>query len=102
MNKTNKRTIKFVENIMKGWKISITVDTVNGKEQLEPINVKRGILQGDSFVVKLFILCFDPIAWAIRGHEGYQLTHDRTMIITHLLFVDDLNSMQNQRTKYQS
>ena len=56
MNKTNKRIIKFVENIMKGWKISITVDTVNGKEQLEPINVKRGILQGDSFVVKLFVL----------------------------------------------
>ena len=43
MNKTSKRIIKFVENIMKGWKISITVDTVNGKEQLEPINVKRGI-----------------------------------------------------------
>ena len=62
MNKTNKRIIKFVENIMKGWNISIIVDTVNGKEQLEPISVKRGTLQGDSFVVKLFILCLDPIA----------------------------------------
>ena len=38
MNKTNKRIIKLVENIMKGWKISITADTVNGKKQLEPIN----------------------------------------------------------------
>ena len=99
MNKTNKRIIKFVENIMKGWKISITVDTVHGKEQLDPINVKRGILQGDSFVVKLFILCHDPIAWAIRGHEGYQLTHDRTMKITHLLFVDDLKLYAKSENK---
>ena len=94
MNKTNKRIIKFVENIMKGWKISITVDTVNGKEQLEPINIKRGIL-----LVKLFALCLDPIAWAIRGHKGYQLTHDRTMKITHLLFVDDLKLYAKSENK---
>ena len=99
MNKTNKRIIKFVENIMKGWKISITIDTVNGKEQLEPINVKRGILQKDSFVVKLFILCLDPIAWTIRGYEGYQLTHDRTMKITHLSFVDDLKLYAKSENK---
>ena len=99
MNKTNKRIIKFVDNIMKGWKISITVDTVNGKEQLEPINVKRGILQGDSFVVKLFVLCLDPIAWTIRGYEGYKLTHDRTLKITHLLFVDDLKLYAKSENK---
>ena len=67
MNKINKRIIKFIENKMKGWNISITVETLNGEEQLEPAYVERDILQGDSFVVKLFILCLDAIAWAIRG-----------------------------------
>ena len=52
---------EFVKNIMKGWRITVAVNTVNGREQLEPIRVRRGILQGDSFVVKLFILCLNPL-----------------------------------------
>ena len=56
-------------------------------------------LQGDSFVVKLFVLCLDPIAWTIRGYEGYQLRHDRTMKITHLLFVDDLKLYAKSENK---
>ena len=45
MNKIIKRIIKFIENAMIGWKISIIVDTINGKEQLEPIYFKNGILR---------------------------------------------------------
>ena len=90
---------EFVKNIMKGWRITVAVNTVNGREQLEPILVRRGILQGDSFVVKLFILCLNPIAWIIRGFEGYQPTHEKGAKITHLLFVDDLKMFAKSEEK---
>ena len=76
---------EFVQNIMKGWRITVAVNTVNGREQLEPIRVRLGIINGDTFVVKLFILCLNPIAWIIRGFEGYQTTHEKGAKITHLL-----------------
>ena len=59
----------------------------------------REILQGDSFVVKLFILCLNPIAWIIRGFEGYQPTHEKGAKITHLLFVDDLKMFAKSEEK---
>ena len=47
--------IDFIKNIVKTWEISIEINTKNGKEKIETIKVNRGILQGDSFCITLFI-----------------------------------------------
>ena len=38
----------------------------DGKEKIGPIEVNKGILQGDSFCVSLFTLALNPIA-RLRG-----------------------------------
>ena len=54
--------------------------------------IRRGILQGDAFCVKLFTLCLKRIAWYVRGTEGYSLSHAMNTKITHCLCVDDLKT----------
>ena len=55
--------IKIIEKIVKTWETTIEVTTCNGREKADPISIKRGILQGDSFCVTLFIMSLNPIAW---------------------------------------
>ena len=54
---------------MKIWETTIEVTTCNGREKADPISIKRGILQGDSFCVTLFIMSLNPIAWYLRSTE---------------------------------
>ena len=86
--------IDFIKNIVKTWEISIEINTKNGKEKIETIKVNRGILQGDSFCVTLFIMSVNPLAWYIRSTEGYNITCHRNAKITHSLYVDDLRTYQ--------
>ena len=79
----------------KTWRITLEVNTSNGKETIDPIKVNRGILQGDSFCIRLFTLALNPIAWYLRSTEGYTLSHASDRKITHLLFVDDFKSYHN-------
>ena len=91
--------IDFIKNIVKTWEISIEINTKNGKEKIETIKVNRGILQGDSFCVTLFIMSVNPLAWYIRSTEGYNITCHRNEKITHSLYVDDLKTYQKSRNK---
>ena len=61
--------------------------------------MNRGILQEDSFCVRLFTLALNPIAWYLRSTEGYTLSHAPDRKITHLLFVDDLKSYHTSEQK---
>ena len=63
------------------------------------IKVNRGILQGDSFCVRLFTLSLNPIAWYLRSTEGYKLSHAPDRKITHALFVDDLKTYHRSEQK---
>ena len=57
-----------------------------GSEFLGPIDILRGILQGDSFYVTLFIM------------GGYKMSTMKEKI-THLMFVDDLKTFQKSEQK---
>ena len=52
----------------------------------------RGIFQGDSLSVILFILCINPLSFLLNKLKGYHMgsNGNRTCSITHLFFVDDL------------
>ena len=91
--------IDFIKNIVKTWEISIEINTKNGKEKIETIKVNRGILQGDSFCVTLFIMSVNPLAWYIGSTEGYNITCHRNEKITHSLYIDDLKTYHKSRNK---
>ena len=64
---------------------------VHGKGVLEtgPIQIKRGIFQGDSLSPLLFTMSLNPISTELnRTGYGYQL--DKETKISHLFYVDDL------------
>ena len=46
--------IKIIEKIVKIWETTIEVTACNGREKADPISIKRGILQGDSFCVTVY------------------------------------------------
>lgn len=95
----NKRLVSFINAIIKTWRTTLYVQTAEGQITIGPVNINRGILQGDSFCVTLFTLCLNPIAWYLRSTEGYTLSHDKTIKITHSLFVDDLKTYHKNKTK---
>ena len=67
---------------------------------MDSISIKRGILQGDSFCVTLpVIMSLNLIAWYLRSTEGYSLSSSPALKITHVLFVDDLNTYHNSESK---
>ena len=91
--------IDFIKNKVKTWEISIEINTKNGIEKIETIKVNRGILQGDSFCVTLFIMSVNPLVWYIRSTEGYNITCHRNEKITHSRYVDDLKTYHKSRNK---
>ena len=68
---------KFITNTVKKWSITLEVKINEKKERIGPIQLKQGILQGDSFCVQLFTLCLNPIAWWLRSIEGYTYSHNK-------------------------
>ena len=59
--------------------------------ETEVINYFKGILQGDTLSLILFVLSVNPLSLLIQKQEGYQIGKDkRETNISHLFFVDDL------------
>lgn len=56
MHGINADLVHLIKSIMKTWNINLEVTTNKVKETIGPIKVNRGILQGDSFCVRLFTL----------------------------------------------
>ena len=56
------------------------------------IRYLRGIFQGDSLSVLLFILAVNPLSFLLNKLKGYKMgsSSNRNTNITHLFFVDDL------------
>ena len=56
------------------------------------IRYLRGIFQGDSLSVLLFILAVNPLSFLLNKLKGYKMgsSSTRNTNITHLFFLDDL------------
>ena len=59
------KIINFIKNTMESWSITLKVKPNNAKESIGPIYLKQGILiiKAESFCVRLFTLCLNPIPW---------------------------------------
>lgn len=79
------------------WKTKLKVKTQSGLKFAEPIQFKRGIYQGDTLCLLLFIMCVNPMAWKLRTLQGYKMTKPVNISISHSSFIDDLTRIQAQR-----
>ena len=63
IHRVPKNLCDFIQRLIISRNITSEVRTDKGLELIGPIDILRGILQGDSFCVTLFILGFNPVAW---------------------------------------
>jgi hypothetical protein len=84
--------LSAIASLMKNWATRLSLPSTNACLQTDIIEYKKGILQGDSLSVLLFILAVNPLSHLLRSRKGYTLgkPKERTKDITHLFFVDDL------------
>ena len=83
--------IQAISQLMLKWR---TQARLNGeKENIETDFIKylRGILQGDTLSLILFVLAVNPLSFLLSKYEGYIIGKTkRTKNISHLFFIDDL------------
>ena len=71
---------------MKNWRRTL----MSNGQNLGNVNIRRGIFQGDSLSLLLFVACLIPLSVILRKTQGkYQLSKEGESI-NHLLFMDDL------------
>ena len=76
----------FLENTMNTWRVELTC----ANQQLEEVNIKRGIFQGDALSPLLFVVAMIPLTHVLRKiKSGYEFTKSKKKI-NHLLYMDDL------------
>ena len=64
------------------------------------IEYLRGILQGDTLSLILFVLTVNPLSYLLHKEEGYLLgSNEGRQNLTHLCFVDDLKLYASTVTK---
>ena len=78
--------VNVLEKSMTKWKVHLNA----GDKVLGDVNVKRGILQGDSLSSLLFVICLIPMSLILRKMKaGYSLGKNQPKL-NHLLYMDDL------------
>ena len=77
--------LKFVKRSMANWQTELT----SCGESLAKVNIRRGIFQGDSLSLLLFVICMIPLTHVLRKTKA-RYTFGGGEKINHLLFMDDL------------
>ena len=82
--------IRAIENLTSQW---CTVLQLKGEEEViesDIIYFSKGIFQGDSLSVLLFILSVNPLSFLLHKLQGYACGKHKNYNATHNFFVDDL------------
>ena len=71
----NEKIRRLLGEGMKSWRVELT----SGEENLEEINIRRGIFQGDSLSPLLYVVCLLPLTRMLRDAvPGYHFAKRRT------------------------
>ena len=82
--------IRAIENLTSQW---CTVLQLKGEEEViesDIIYFSKGIFQGDSLSVLLFILSVNPLSFLLHKLQGYTCGKHKNYNVTHNFFVGDL------------
>ena len=92
--------IKAIEILTNNWSTNVNIHSEDESFQSKNIKYEKGIFQGDSLSVLLFILSVNPLSFLLNKLKGYTIgkSGNRDTEISHLFFVDDLNLYASNMT----
>ena len=93
--KVHPKLIAVIKSLTEKWATQVHLQTGKTVTVTDVIKYLTGAFQGDSLVLKLFTICVNPLSHLLNNKcDGYLAgpTGNRTMKLTHLLFVDDLKT----------
>ena len=73
-------------NSMKKWRVMLCA----GNSELGEVDIKRGIFQGDSLSLLVFVLALIPLIVILRKAKAAYEFSERKEKINHILFMGDL------------
>ena len=82
------------------WSANVKIHSEDESFQSKNIEYEKGIFQGDSLSVLLFILSVNPLSFLLNKLKGYTIgkSGNRDTEISHLFFVDNLKLYASNMT----
>ena len=91
MAKVPEKIILAIRQLMIKWRTKVYLYGESSNVETDFISYLKGILQGDTLSLILFVLSVNPLSHLLQWHEGYKAGKViRIKNISHLFFVDDL------------
>ena len=85
------KIINVIAVLMTKWKTKIHIYGENKNYETDEIEYNRGVIQGDTPSLILFMLSVNPLSFLLKRYEGYKIGKDkRDKNVSHLFFIDDL------------
>lgn len=100
--KINPVIIHFLQSTMRRWETVVNLKTANTNIRTGPIEINRGIFQGDSLSAIWFCLAINPLSKMLSNSRyGFDLKGSPTQAYTvsHLLYMDDLKLYAGTRNQ---
>jgi len=86
----NSKIVRFCKLSMEKWNTRLFFKTKQEIMRSQPIQIRRGIFQGDSLSPLLFCIALIPLTNELNRTDcGYRV-HGTERKISHLLYMDDL------------
>lgn len=85
----------LLKKLMNNWSIKYELKTIKGIVSSDALEVKNGVLQGDSLSPLLFCLCIAPISFWLNNRlpkyeTSFRRGTEQALRHNHLYFMDDL------------
>ena len=92
--------VAAVQRLTQVWATKVFLHHEQGTVASEKICYNTGVLQGDCLALLLFVLAINPLSHLLQKCDGYKIgiPGDRDIELTHLLFVDDLKTYDQNKS----